>query len=66
MRVVCLTKVRPASMTVEQQEGVALGFDAAVVGSFKQAQWTDLNASALAETEAVVDEGWLSECNKLT
>jgi len=53
-------------MTVEQQEGVALGFDAAVVGSFKQAQWTDLNASALAETEAEVDEGWLSECNKLT
>ena len=58
-------KVRPASMTVEQLKGVALGLNAAVVGSLKQAQWTDLDASALAETEAEVDKGWLSKCDKV-
>ena len=64
---VCLTKkVRPAGMTVEQLQGVALGLNAAVVGSLKQGQWTDLDASALAETETEVDKGWLSQCNKLT
>ena len=66
MRVVCLKKkVRPASLTVEQLKGVALGLNAAVVGSLKQAQWTDLDASTLAETEAEVDKGWSSKCNEV-
>ena len=57
--------VRAASMTVEQLKGVALGLNASVVGSLKQSPWTDLDSSALAETEVEVDTGWLSKCDRV-
>jgi hypothetical protein len=50
-------------MTVEQLRGVALGLNASVVGSLKQTPWTDLDSSALAETETEVEKGWLSKCD---
>eukprot|EP00435_Cladocopium_sp_Y103_P007598 s2738_g2.t1 len=55
-------RVRSAGMTVEQLSGMALGLNAAVVGSLKKAPWTELDQKALEETKAEVEKGWLAEC----
>eukprot|EP00435_Cladocopium_sp_Y103_P051004 s3063_g15.t1 len=60
-----LRRVRSAGMTVEQLSGMALGLNAAVVGSLKNAPWTELDQKALEETRAEVEKGWLAESAKV-
>eukprot|EP00435_Cladocopium_sp_Y103_P067691 s116_g30.t1 len=58
-------RVRSAGLTVDQLSGMALGLNAAVVGSLKSAPWTELDQKALDETRAEVEKGWLAESAKV-
>ena len=58
-------RVKVATMTVDQLNGVAMGLDAPVVGGLKKSPWTEMDRDALAETAAELYQGWLSECPEI-